>query len=165
VHFLGDRDDVGAILRDVADVLVSASRSESLGLNVLEAGYFGVPSVVSAIPAHREIIDRSVGGLLFEVGSATDLTSKLEQLLDDGGLRKQLGARAKQFVHDRFLPACFLAEFVGVYDQLLHLSRARLGWLHGFYFPRCYWSFGWAALNRSRGKSSRAAASGADAKS
>jgi glycosyltransferase involved in cell wall biosynthesis len=153
VHFLGDRDDVGAILRDAADALVSASRSEALGLNVLEAGYFGVPSIVSAIPAHREIIERSGGGLLFEVGRSEDLAAKLEQLVGDPGYRNELGARAKRFVQERFLPDRFLREFSLLYDELLQVSRSRLGWLHGFSFPRCYWSFGWAALNRQRGRS------------
>src|SRR5262249_53239388 len=145
-----------AILRDVADVLVSASRSEALGLNVLEAGYFGVPSVVSAIQAHREITDRSGGGLLFETGNPDDLAAKLTRLAGDPGSRDELGAKAKQFVREGFMPDRFLGEFSLLFDELLQVSRARIGWLHGFRFPRCYWGFGWAALTRSRGKLSNA---------
>jgi hypothetical protein len=108
---------------------------------------------VTAIPAHLEIIERSGGGLLFEVGRSEALAAKLEHLVGDPGFRNELGARAKRFIQERFLPDRFLREFSLLYDELLQVSRSRLGWLHGFSFPRCYWSFGWAALNRQRGRS------------
>jgi len=148
VHFLGDRDDVGAILRDATDFLISAAREETLGLNVIEAGFFGLPCVVSDIPPHREIVAEPATGLLFRPGDSDDLALKLELLLRDPSLRDSLGTRAKVEIRQRFLPDRFLAEFTDLYDDVTQLRRERLGWLAGFRFPRGYWRFGLQRLGR-----------------
>lgn len=153
VHFLGDRDDVGPILRDAADVLVSAATSETLGLNVIEAGYFGLPVVVSDIPAHREIVDPGRTGLVFPPADSTEL-ARLLQLLDrDTGLCRRLGEAAKADVRRRFLADRMFSEFCDLYDQLSSRSRWFHGWLAATRVPPCYVKFGLNRVFRRRGPS------------
>ena len=61
VHSLGDRQDVGAILRDAADVMISAAGSERRRSTFSKAGYFGLPMIVTDTP-HREILTHESTG-------------------------------------------------------------------------------------------------------
>jgi len=154
VHFLGNREDVGAILRDATQTLVSAAREETLGLNVIEAGYFGLPCVVSDIPPHREIVARPPTGLCFSVGDAEGLAAHLTRLHAEPVLREQLGGLARIEVRRRFMPDRFIDEFTNLYDEVLTLRRPRLGWLGGVRLPGSYWRFGLKRMLRAGEKTS-----------
>jgi hypothetical protein len=139
IHFAGDRSDAGAILRDAADLLVSAARSETFGLNVVEAGYFGVPSLVTAIPPHREIVEDGRNGLLFEPGNPTQLADRITTLAAAPGLRRELGKHARERVQESFLADRFVREFEELYQSLMSRRRWRNGWLGGVRLPASYW--------------------------
>lgn len=136
---MGDREDAGAILRDAADLLVSAARSETFGLNVVEAGYFGVPSVVTAIPPHLEIVEDGLNGLLFQPGNPAQLAEKIVQLATAPALRRELGKHARERVRQTFLADRFIREFEELYDGVMSRARWRHGWLGGLRLPTCYW--------------------------
>jgi glycosyltransferase involved in cell wall biosynthesis len=139
IHFAGDRRDAGAILRDAADLLVSAARSETFGLNVVEAGYFGVPSVVTAIPPHREIVEDGRNGLLFEPGDPARLADRIARLAASPALRRELGAAARERVRTSFMADRFVREFEQLYIELRSRRRWRNGWLGGVRLPTSYW--------------------------
>jgi glycosyltransferase involved in cell wall biosynthesis len=139
IHFAGDRGDAGAILRDAADLLVSAARSETFGLNVVEAGYFGVPSVVTAIPPHREIVEDGRNGLLFEPGDPARLADRIARLAASPALRRELGAAARERVRTSFMADRFVREFEQLYNELRSRRRWRNGWLGGVRLPTSYW--------------------------
>ena len=139
IHFAGDRSDAGAILRDAADLLVSAARSETFGLNVVEAGYFGVPSAVTAIPPHREIVEDGRNGLLFDPGHPDQLAERIGRLAAEPGLRRELGSRARERVRESFLADRFIGEFEQLYGSLMSRARWRNGWLGGVRLPTSYW--------------------------
>jgi glycosyltransferase involved in cell wall biosynthesis len=146
IHFTGDRSDAGAILRDAADLLVSAARSETFGLNVVEAGYFGVPAAVTTIPPHREIVEDGRDGLLFEPGHPAQLAERIARLAADPGLRRRLGEQARLRVRESFLADRFVGEFEALYLSLMSRPRWRNGWLGGVRLPASYWRL---LLNRA----------------
>jgi L-malate glycosyltransferase len=146
IHFLGDREDVGAILRDAADLLISGAREETFGLNIVEAGYFGLPSIVSDILPHQEIVRDGGTGLLFPVGDSRSLADRILRLAGNPTLRKELGAGARAAVREQFSLERFLEQFTRLYEELLAFPRRRLSLLGGFRMPACYWRFGWSRL-------------------
>lgn len=149
VHFAGDRSDAGAILRDAANLLVSAARSETFGLNVVEAGYFGVPSVVTAIPPHREIVEDGRNGLLFEPGDPAQLADRITRLAATPALQSELGAAARERVRTSFMADRFVREFEQLYLSLMSRPRWRNGWLGGVRVPASYWRL---LLSRASGR-------------
>jgi glycosyltransferase involved in cell wall biosynthesis len=149
IHFAGDRSDAGAILRDAADLLVSAALSETFGLNVVEAGYFGVPSVVTAIPPHREIVEDGRNGLLFEPGDPAQLAERITRLAAAPALRRALGAEASARVRKFYLADRFVREFEELYLSLMARPRWRNGWLGGVRLPASYWRL---LLSRASGR-------------
>ena len=54
----------------LADAAVSASRSEGLPFNVMEAMYFGLPVVASAVKGHEDLVREGETGLRFPWGDA-----------------------------------------------------------------------------------------------
>nr|WP_315171626.1 glycosyltransferase family 4 protein [uncultured Flavobacterium sp.] len=92
-----------------ASVLVMTSRSEGLGLVLLEAMVSGLPCVAYDCPVGpRSIITDGVNGFLVEDGNATAFAEKLALLFEDKDLRKKLGASAQQSVSKYDLDAIML---------------------------------------------------------
>lgn len=138
VHFLGRRDDVGAVLRDATDVLVTAARNEALPLNVLEAAVLGRTIVASTIEPHAEIITDGEDGLLFPTDDATALATVMEQIASDSGLRQRLGDAARERAERSFLISRYVTEFEQAYETLLESPRSAYGWTHAWNWPATY---------------------------
>ncbi len=101
-RFLGALPESGiAAALQSADVYVSASRSDSTSVSLLEAMACGAFPVVSDIPANREWIDDGVNGMLFPVGDADALARCLVAALGDPGRRTAAAAHNAALVAAR----------------------------------------------------------------
>ncbi|EDL65257.1 glycosyltransferase [Bacillus sp. SG-1] len=98
VHFLGERQDIPELMK-MASIYIQPSKWEGFGLAVLEAMTSGLPVIASDIPGLREVVGSS--GLLFDPENVQDLVKKIEDLLNDPGLIKELRLksieRSKEF--------------------------------------------------------------------
>lgn len=94
VQLLGDRSDAAELIA-ASDVLCVSSRTEGLGLVVLEAMAAGVPVVATAAGGVVELIRDGVEGRLVPVGDAGALARGLSELLGDDRLRERMGAAAR----------------------------------------------------------------------
>lgn len=80
-----------------ASVLVMTSRSEGLGLVLLEAMAFGLPCVAYDCPVGpRSIITDGVNGFLVEDGNVDAFVERLVLLFEDEKLRKSMGENAQK---------------------------------------------------------------------
>jgi glycosyltransferase involved in cell wall biosynthesis len=128
VHFLGRRADVGAVLRDATDVLVSAAWEESFGLAVAEAASLGVPAIATEIDGHVEVVDDGVSGVLFRAGDAAALADAMAALAADPNRRRAMGAAAKRRAGESFSVTRYVSEFAALYERLFAAPRAGYGW-------------------------------------
>jgi glycosyltransferase involved in cell wall biosynthesis len=126
------------VLRDAVDVLVTAAREETFGLNIAEAASFGVPALASDIEAHSEIVADGVEGLLFPTNDASALADAMAALAGDPARRARLGAAARERTLRSFLVERYVAEFEATYERLLAAPRSRYGWSRGARWPRVY---------------------------
>lgn len=62
---------------------VLPSEVEGFGIATIESAAAGIPYVVSDIPVFREVTKNGKGGLIFNLGSPTDLAVKIKKLLTD----------------------------------------------------------------------------------
>ena len=147
-HFLGERGDVGPILRDAADVLASAARLEAFPLNLLEGGECRVPVVVSDIAPHLEAVVDGVTGRIVPVDAADALAAALGELASDPALRERMGAAAQARVRGEFSFAGWIAQFERTFDELLARPTGELGWLRGSSWPPVYTGWVRASLGR-----------------
>ncbi len=97
------------------DVCVIPSKAaESFGLVALEAGFFGLPSVVTRRGGLPEIIEHEVNGLVVEAERPAELAEALSRLITEPSLRQRLGANARRRAVEHFGRDRFLNEFMEV---------------------------------------------------
>ena len=118
VIFPGQVQDMASWYR-AADAAVTASRSEGLPFNVMEAMYMGLPVVATAVKGHTDLIRDGENGLLYPYGDEEAFTQCLQKIMTDDGLRirigKQAHASSSQYALDRVLP-----EVMGWYLRTGH---------------------------------------------
>lgn len=106
VRFPGHVKDMGACYA-MADAAVSASRSEGLPFNVMEAMYAGLPVVASGVKGHTDLISDGVSGLLYPYGDEQAFAERVLKLLDSEGLRMELAAHARENVEQYSIERVF----------------------------------------------------------
>jgi len=106
VRFPGHVQDMGAFYA-MADAAVSASRSEGLPFNVMEAMYAGLPVVASRVKGHTDLISDGVSGLLYPYGDGQALAERVLELLRSEDLRREMAARARENVEQYSLARVF----------------------------------------------------------
>ena len=84
------------------DIFVFPSTTETFGNVVLEAGASGLPVVCAKAGGVGDLVAHGETGLLAAPHSADDYAAKIEVLLRDSELRKQMGEKGREFAltHD-----------------------------------------------------------------
>ncbi len=93
-HGRFDHDDLGKVHAQLDVLVVPSLWQEAYGLTVREAHLSGTPVVGSRIAGIAEGIRDGVDGLLFQPGSAVQLSVALQRLLEDPTLGPRLAAAA-----------------------------------------------------------------------
>lgn len=118
VSFEGFVRDVNAAYARAA-VLVLPSRQEGMSNALIEAQSWGVPAVVSDIPANRAVVADGENGLAVPVNDAPALAAGVVRLLDDPSLRRRLGAAARRRMEDWYCVETVVEKTLAAYERLL----------------------------------------------
>lgn len=120
VDFLGrqSRSDLPALYQR-AKVLAVPSRSEPLGVVVLEGAASGAAVVASNTGGIPEIIKDGETGLLVAVDAPDQLADALLRVLNDDMLRQKLAEAGRLRVATRFGMARIVKEYRAIYSQLV----------------------------------------------
>lgn len=86
----------------VADVFALVSVLEGFPCALSEAMSSGVASLVSDIPANRQLIRDGEHGLLAPVGDSAAIAAAMVRLLSDPPLRMQMGQAARKSIQDNY---------------------------------------------------------------
>ena len=110
----------------MADAAVSASRSEGLPFNIMEAMYAGLPVVASQVKGHSDLIEDGVTGLLYPYGDVEACAEQVMRLVGSEQLRRELGRNARENVEqyglERVLPVVW-ERYAGLYAASRHAVR------------------------------------------
>jgi glycosyltransferase involved in cell wall biosynthesis len=124
--FLGERDDVPALLADT-DIVVLPSRTESLPNAVLEGMAAGLPVIASTVGGIPDVIDDGRTGLLFPVCDVQALAARICEVMADPTLGTRLGEAARAKVRARYsFDRMVSATETLYYRELLKRGRARM---------------------------------------
>lgn len=96
VHFLGFRNDVGALMQ-ACDVVVHASIApEPFGRVIVEAMLAGLPVIASDAGGAREIVENGRSGILVPPGDPETLAAAVRDLLGDQARAQRLALAGKE---------------------------------------------------------------------
>lgn len=106
-----------------ADVYVSCSESDSTSVSLLEAMAAGALPVVSDIPGNREWVKAGESALMFPVGDADALASKLLQAATGQELRTSAASANRATVESRAVWEKNMNAIEGVFEELVAKTR------------------------------------------
>ena len=117
VYFLGHVSDVPGFLAKL-DLYVQPSRSESLGVAVMEALAAGLPVIATRVGGIPEIVTDGANGRLVppnDVGALAEAILALERNVEE---RRALGHAGREMMSQRFGVGEFLREMDCLYTEL-----------------------------------------------
>ena len=151
VHWLGERRDAGAILRDATTIAVSATRDEAFGLTLVEAGAFGLPVVAPRVGGVSEVVINGETGILVPPDDPARLAEALARLIADPALAARLGAAARSRVRAQYMIGRMVTTFDDLYSRLIAADPATYGWRAGWTPTPGLWRRAWRAAARRVG--------------
>jgi glycosyltransferase involved in cell wall biosynthesis len=99
------------------DIFLHTSRTEALGLAIIEAGLAGLPVVATNVGGIPEIVEDGKTGLLVPPYSPAAITKALQSLLERPDHAKALGEALSASVRERFDYARMIRETLALYTN------------------------------------------------
>jgi glycosyltransferase involved in cell wall biosynthesis/GT2 family glycosyltransferase len=127
VRLLGLRDDVPDILCAM-DIFVLTSLWEGLPRVVPQALAGGVPVVAYNIAGIEEAVIEGRNGFLVPPGDVDELVERIDRLLRDASLLRELGRRAGEEFDESFTEDRMIRDLEALYDEVTDREAAVGGW-------------------------------------
>ena len=122
VHFHGSTEDVGPYLRN-ADIGLLCSDKEGLSNAILEYMSFGLPVVATDCGGNPELVLID-SGILVPTDDAKTLSAALGRLVDNPGLRLQMGQNGRRRVESDFDWPRATAALISYYHSIARNCEA-----------------------------------------
>jgi glycosyltransferase involved in cell wall biosynthesis len=123
VYLLGFRPDVLS-LQKIFDVFVMSSVTEGLGTSLLDAMACAKPVVATAAGGIPEVVEDGLTGLLVPTRDPEAMAAAIVRLLNDAGLRRQMGEAAFLSARERFSVERMVLDTLRVYQRVaMHEHR------------------------------------------
>jgi len=101
-----------------ADLGLFTSETESFCLSILEAMYFGCPSVARRAGGIPEVVEDNVSGLLMPSGDPDALARAIESLIQDPKRRMEMGQAAQRRARERFSAEVIVPRYEALYRRV-----------------------------------------------
>lgn len=118
VKLLGFQRDIPSLLR-AADIVALPSLWEGLSISLLEAMAMARPIVTTTIGPNCEVVKDGMSALLVPPKDPIALSMALDRLIDDPGLREQLGREAARVVRADFSLHKMVEGYRKIYEELI----------------------------------------------
>lgn len=118
VHFLGGREDIPAILKQM-DGFIYSTHHDTFGIAVVEAMAAGVPVIVNDWSVMEEITENGQWATLFRTEDIEDCTDKIEGLLKNMDAYKVKAQSVAEIVQKKYFIKQYLNTLYKIYNSLL----------------------------------------------
>lgn len=101
-----------------SDIGLFTSETESFGLSILEAMYFGCPSVARRAGGIPEVVENKVSGILVPSEGPETLARELNGLIHDPARRTAMGLAAQRRAREHFSAEVIVPRYEALYRRL-----------------------------------------------
>jgi glycosyltransferase involved in cell wall biosynthesis len=113
----GSSNEVEKLLR-ASDIFVQPSHYEAFGISVIEAMSSGLPVIATKVGGMMDYLIDYNNSLLCQAKSANDIAAKLNLLIKDSALRKQLGQNARCTVEEYFSDMNIFKKYLSLFQKI-----------------------------------------------
>lgn len=118
VEWWGWQDDMIAVYRQ-ANLVCLPSYREGAPRTVLEAAAIGRACVATDVPGCRDVVVDGVTGRLVPAQTVAPLADALQLLIEDSGLRREMGTSARRYAEQEFSNKKRIIDLKRIYEKLL----------------------------------------------
>jgi L-malate glycosyltransferase len=101
-----------------SDIGLFTSESESFGLSILEAMFFGCPSVARRVGGIPEVVEDGISGILVDSDNPETLARELIGLIHDPARRTAMGMAAQRRAREHFSTEAIVPRYEALYHRL-----------------------------------------------
>lgn len=105
---------------NAADLGIYTSETESFGMGMLETMSFKKPVLATLAGGVPEVAEDGKSGFLLAIGDVRGFVSRLNLLLRDEGLRKQMGEQAGLTAREKFTSEIIVPQYLEYYKKILN---------------------------------------------
>jgi len=117
-RLIGYREDINDILI-ASDIFCFFSNYEGLPLALIEAMAAGLPIIANPVGGISEAVNDGLNGFLVNRHDLPSIMTKLQRLVDDESLRKQMGQESKRMYIDMFKARQMVNKTENIYKELI----------------------------------------------
>ncbi|MBC7949826.1 MAG: glycosyltransferase, partial [Chitinophagaceae bacterium] len=122
IHFLGSRHDIESILQ-IVDAGLLITPCEGISNSIMEYMASGKPVIASREGGTPELVIDGETGYLVDQKASEQIIEKMQLLMSDPAMAKEMGRKGQQRIHDHF----DIAKMTGSYIQLYHQHKRQKG--------------------------------------
>lgn len=119
ICWLGERDDVKALLEQSHIMAFPSYYREGIPKSLIEACAIGRPIITCNSVGCRDVVDDGVNGILVEPRNPHQLANALKRLIDNPELRSQMGKAARQKAERLYDIESVVDTHLRIYQELL----------------------------------------------
>ena len=119
VRLAGLRDDLDDLM-GCFDIFAHPALAEGLGVATLKAAAAGVPVVGFAAGGIPEAVIDGETGILVQAEDVAALQDAIATLIDDAGLRQEMGSAGQQRMQNEFSIDTMADKHVALYESVLN---------------------------------------------
>jgi glycosyltransferase involved in cell wall biosynthesis len=119
VEWWGKQDDMPGLFASSHIVCLPSFYGEGVPKVLIEAAACGRPIITTDWPGCREIVRHEVNGLLAPIKDSVALADSLLRLINDPGLRHDMGSRGRQIAVTEFSSGKVIEETLSLYKESL----------------------------------------------
>ncbi len=121
VEFLGrkEKKDVLELVQNASFIIMPSTWYEGFPMVLVEAFACGTPALVSKLGSMEEIIVDGTTGLYFEAGNSSDLTTKIQLMIDNPVTVYGMGVNARAEYLAKYTPEKNYEMLINTYQQAI----------------------------------------------
>jgi len=116
-RLLGNKSDIESYV-NIMDICVLSTFTEGISNSILEYMALGKPVIATSGGGTKELIENNKTGFLVEVANHEELATKIELLLQDEDLRRNMGLAGKERIENVFSIHTMLNKYIEIYKQI-----------------------------------------------